>query len=803
MLEPWRRPPDQPTRFRALAVRHGFDLEPALPDPAPATFDPEGALHPALLEPLSALPLQHYPTPAARAALVGRLLSEPGHPAPDDPADPFVAVYRFAARQDMEPEVTGTLALLLLRARIAKAARDHRQRLPDPEAALRDPDVDVFRGRRARLRDCDWEGLWAEVSAAASFVGTDPALGFERATLLSAARWLGDYRAWWGVAGHLLPGEEIPADTGPLRAALSAFDPDLGAAIAEGSEAEAAFMLETGSRPDGPVSARWLLDRQVRALRDIGSATRERSLLLHRLLRRCDEARVRVQLAWRACLLGLWLADDPEPLEERLLAIPGPPHGTTLGAGLGRLVGFVLLRRLRRGDERDALALADRALALAPEELAVRLTWNDLRFRSGPHDAALLRSLGQERGRWDSVSVSAMGARVSDAVGDLPAGRRFRDRLVERALALGTGSGWALAVAETLRDPAALRDRARLDRLAAEQKRTEGLLDPLSYVVFGNEDRRTASTDIEAALLGAIADLDAASGLEGAPLPAGVRRLPAWKQLLALPPVPPADPAFPGWLFGRIQGLRAAAPALRGPGLAGQLRGLCAELAMAADLCVQAPEDLGQLLPRLATWLLDPAPSGAGELAAWVEQARHPLRVAIRAPRAGRLATEIAALSARLRAAGRADLADRSLRLRPVLADPGSDLEVLDREIADLSRALDAPAAARPVPGLMRLHPDFEAFSVEDLGILPEALRRAREMVRLFNLSGGKRDRKRLRNTGQLALFELRHRAARLGGLRVFYVREGDGWVALAAMSKYDDRQQQEAIGRVLARFGG
>ena len=33
-------------------VRHGLDLEPELPDPAPAYVDPEGVLHPALLEPL-------------------------------------------------------------------------------------------------------------------------------------------------------------------------------------------------------------------------------------------------------------------------------------------------------------------------------------------------------------------------------------------------------------------------------------------------------------------------------------------------------------------------------------------------------------------------------------------------------------------------------------------------------------------------------------------------------------------------------------------------------------------------------
>ena len=74
-------------------------------------------------------------------------------------------------------------------------------------------------------------------------------------------------------------------------------------------------------------------------------------------------------------------------------------------------------------------------------------------------------------------------------------------------------------------------------------------------------------------------------------------------------------------------------------------------------------------------------------------------------------------------------------------------------------------------------------------------------MVDLFNLSGGRRDRKRLKGSAAGGLFELRHRTTTVGGLRVFYRREGSGWLALAAMSKYDDRQQQEAIDRVARSF--
>ena len=802
MLEPWTRSSLSPSPFRALAVRHGFDLEPALPDPAPAYHDPEGAFHPALTEPLTALTLHRFPTPASRAALAARLLSEPGRPRLDDPEDPFQAVFRYAARSDMEPEVTGNLALLLLRERIAQAAREHRADLPDPADALRDPTQDVFRGRRARLRDTAWDPLWMEVEAAASFVGDDPALDFERETLMCSAAWLADYRAWWRVAELVQPDEQLPADLGPLRAALAGFDDDLGAAIRRGCAAESAFMGEIGDQPDGPVSARWLLSRQVATLRDLERSTRERSLLLHRLLRACDVARVRAQLAYRALALRLWTDPEPERVEQQLLGVADPPHATTLGAGLGRLVGMVLLRRLRRGDRRDALALAERALALAPEELAIRLTWNDLRFHGGVRDEALLRSLREERQRWDSVSVCALGARVADELQESSTARRFRDRLVPRALGLGTASGWLLAVAEELGDGAALADRDRLDALVATQQSFDQLDDPLAFVVLGAGDRALAAADHELGLLAAITDLETAAELEGAPLSGGGRRrAPAWRQLVGkrLPEV--ADPSFCGRLFGRLQELRAAAPPLRDPPLAGQLRGLLRELAAAADLGVPATGELAKLLPGLGAYLERPSESGAVELASWLAGVRDPLRVALRAPRADRLKEELGRLAVRIRVAGRADLSEQAGRLRAALADPGGDLDDLVRRLVALASALEPPAEEVEAPGQMSFHPEFDAFSQDELGILPEALRRARELVRLFNLSGGQRDRKRLKGRGARSLFELRHRTARTGGLRVFYRREGGGWLALAAMSKYDDRQQQAAIERVAGYF--
>jgi hypothetical protein len=804
VLEPWPDVALRPSRFRALGVRHGFDLEPMLPDPAPAWFDPDGTLHPALTEPLSALTLHRYPTPGARAALTCRLLSEPGRPRLDDPEDPFVRLYRFSAREDMEPEVTGCLALLLLREQLAWARREHKPSLPDPSEALRDPRIDVFRGRRARLIDTGWEPLRAEVEAAAAVAGDEPMLAFERETLLGSAHWLADYRAWWQVAALLGADEVLPEQHGPLQAALESIPDDLGAVIAEGAAAEAAFMAETGLRPDGPVTARWLLSSQVRALRDLSRSSRERSLLLHRLLRTCDVARMRAQIAYRALLLRLWLADDPASRERALLAIPDPPHPTTLGAGLGRLVGVVLLRRLRRGDESDAGELARRALALAPEELAVRLTRNDLDFYGGRHDPALLRSLREERDRWDSVSVCFMGARVADGLQERSTGRHFRDRLVDRALGLGTGSGWLLAVAETLGSPGGRTDRSRLEQLVAAQRPIAAPLDAIGRLLLGEHDEPEAVVaDFEAALVDALADLETAAGLEGSPLQAaGKGKTPAWRQLVSKGLVAPDDPRFAGRLFARIQALRAAAPPLRKAPVAGQLRGLSGELAAAAELEVGAPPDLGFLKDALRLYLEGPDEDNAARLADWLESARAPLQVALRGPRTQEQVEQLGQLQARIRVAGRDDLSDQAGRIGALLRDPGTDLDEVGAAIAGLAGLLERPAEVVEQPGLMRLHAEFEAFSLDELGMRPEALARALAMVRLFNLSGGQRDRKRLKGKLAQGLYELRHRTARQGGLRVFYRRDGDGWLALAAMSKYDDRQQHEAIARVAGHFG-
>ncbi len=134
-----------------------------------------------------------------------------------------------------------------------------------------------------------------------------------------------------------------------------------------------------------------------------------------------------------------------------------------------------------------------------------------------------------------------------------------------------------------------------------------------------------------------------------------------------------------------------------------------------------------------------------------------------------------------------------------------SDLDAIDASIGLLETSFSVePEALNEThenDSLMSFHADFERFSVDELGIRSDALRRSRELVRLFNLSGGRRDRKRLKGKDAQGLFELRHRTSTVGGLRVFYRRAGAGWIALAAMSKYDDRQQQEAIERVARHF--
>lgn len=800
VLEPWTPEALPPTPFRALAVRHGFDLEAALPDPAPAYVDPEGAYHPALMEPLASLPLHRFPTPGARAALVARLLSEPGRPDPQDPADPSVALYRFCARQDMEPEVTGCLALLLLRASLDRHRKAWRPRLPDPVTALRDPTVDAFAHRRARLVDIEWEHLWLEIDAAARFAGEREELVFERTVVQNSAAWLADYRSWWEVVRLLDPGERIPDDPTELRAALDRFDDDLGAAIADGCDAEALFLEATGARPDGVIDARWLLAAQVRSLRDLATTTRDRSLHLHKLLRRCDRARVRVQLAYRAALLKLWLADDPGVIERHLLELPDPPHATTLGAGLGRLVGIVLLRRLRRGDDRDALELAERAQRLAPGELAVRLTWNDLRFQRGPRDRQLLSSIRTEIDRWDSVSARAMGVRTARAVGDSSSDRHLGDRLAERALGLGTASGWALAVMELLRSPAGRSDRAGLELLIEAEPAAPDTADPLAYLVFGGAPGPEVWGDLQLGLLRALEELDEREGLESAAVkrPGGRKGPPAWRRLVDKS-LPADHPNFAGRLSARLLSLRAAAPSLREPPLAGELRALQRQLAEAADLEVSPPPELGDLLPRLGRLLRAPSDEGRGEVAHWLGAVRHTLAFDLGAPRRSALATALAGAVADLRVRGESRHLATVDRLKATLANPDADLDALEEQVVALTLPVAEATDDAPAAGAMTFHAEFDRFSGDELGISPGALARARNLVRLFNLAGGRRDRKRLRTADEL--FELRHRTSRDGGLRVFYRRRSNGWVALAAMSKFDDRQQQDAIEAVLRHF--
>lgn len=807
MLEPW--PPASISRgpFRGLEIRQGFDLEPSLPDPAPAYLDPEGALHPALVEPLSALPFHSFPTPGARAALTARVLSASGRANLDDDFDPFVLVYRFAARQDMEPEVTGCLALVLLRGLLAGIRKQHRTYRPDPEIALKDPEYDAFAGQRARLRDTAWESIWAELSAAANYVGNDPALAFERATLKAAVTWLEDYRAWWDVAQHLEGRERLPEDTTELKAALARFSVDLGDAIDSGVKAERQFMETSLGRPEGYIDADWLLSQQLRSLRNLDLATRAFSLELHGLVRRCDVARVRTQIAYRAVLLRLWLAEDPKPIEDRVMALADPPHATTLGAGLGRLLGVILLSRLRRGESEGALELAERALRLAPEELSVRITANDLRYHFGERNAQLLRSLREERSRWDSVSVCLMGARVAGRLGEHSVSKHFRGHLLKNALSLHSMGGWAVSASELLAEGPGHDKREALTRLS-QQELVPAVDDPLLHILFGPGDHAQALEDLEVGLLDACLREEELDDLESEAIPGGAKKrtAPAWKQLLAKKIVSVEHAEFTARLWSRVQSLRAANPEMRTAPLAGEIRQLQELLSRAAELGILAPLSLGTLLERLEEHLLAPSQSSGAKLAAWIAEQRDPLRIALRVPRQEELLRELGVLASRARLADEEERLGLLSRLRAQLADPQSDLDEIDAKLNALQSAdfspsqADEPNDSSDLP-LMSFHAEFDAFSTEELGIRSDALRRARELVRLFNLSGGQRDRKRLKGKTGSGLFELRHRTTTVGGLRVFYRREGRGWIALAAMSKYDDRQQQEAIDRVARHF--
>jgi len=316
----------------------------------------------------------------------------------------------------------------------------------------------------------------------------------------------------------------------------------------------------------------------------------------------------------------------------------------------------------------------------------------------------------------------------------------------------------------------------------------------------------------------------------------------AWQQLVkkALPEA--SSVAFPGSLWSRIQQLRAAAPDLRRAPLAARIRQLQELLSRAADILTghqQRLEEDGEaavspneavaeintacsglsgVMAKLGAYLGEAERATATKLASYLGEQIDPLRVAVREPRALQLEAELLKLSALARAQDRQALIARASQLRAAVsrARTADDGDVafgeIDTELSELRRSLyeqdlaDEPAAAGGPQagsgrGTMTLHPEFERFSCEELGMLPDALRRALEMVRLFNLSGGRRDRKRLKGKKAHDLFELRHRTAHSGGLRVFYERHEQGWRALAAMSKYDDRQQREAIERLRGHF--
>ena len=817
MLEPFDPARLTPGPLRSLAARHGVDLEPELPDPAPAYVDPLGALHPSQVEPLSALPLHSWPTPSARAALAARALSEPIQADPTAPDDPVARLIRFADEQEMEPEVQGALHLLGLRALLAAHQRSHRAPPLDPAALLVDPDQDPFAQRRPRLCDTDgWETFADGAIDCAGRLGDDPALAFERTVVAAAGRWLPAYRAWWRAAARL-PGERIP-DTAADRAAVaSALDEAVAAlralagledgdavdvlahCLSDGGALEAAFVEEVGATSDGPIRAASLVGWQIRAMRDLATFTRPRALWMHQTLRDLDVLRLGAHLARRVLLLRLWLSDadggDTRALEDRVVAIRPPAHATTLSAGLGRLWGVVLLRRLRRGERTGAEALAAAALQHAPEELAVRIARNDLRFVAGPPWAPdLLPELEGEVGRWSSLSGCWMGGVVAEAQGHAGRARRLRDGLFERAARREGLGAWMIAASELLRRPAPA--RGDLGALLLDHRAATG--GPLEHLVGGDDP--TAAADLRAALRERLAELDAAAATRSAEAQRG--RVPAWRQVLQRHALDPESPDLPGVLHDRLLDLRAAAPVLRDEALAPLLRALASDLSRAADLSVALPSALAQALAGVPDQLGDAIEAEAPqEAAAALQPTVRALQATLRAPRRDALDAELRVARGEARARGDREELARLAALQARLAaaegrpDPDAELDAIDE-------ALPTPEFEEQLelPSLMRLHPDFGRFSTEQLGLRPDALRRARLLVDLFNQTGGRRDRKRLK--GQASdLFELRHRTRHLGGLRVFYRRTRDGWEALAAMSKYDDRPQRAAIARILAAF--
>lgn len=870
MLEPVDPRSLPPTAFRAATIRQGMELEPELPDPAPAFVDPDGALHPALTAPLRNLRLFSFPTPAARSALAGRVLSEPGRAHVEDPDDPFVGLDRFADIEGWEPEIRGCLALLLLRG--AHAGVHELSRAGDPDHVFWDGQGDPWFRRRPRLLDAGpravelverIQGIARELSRRPPH----PDLAFERVLVESSASWLLAVESYWGARSLLGPDERIPEDDDArvaLRIALrrtrtavakcvglprpERISPAelFGEVLHAGLVAENEFLQEIGQRPDGPVTAQWLAQAHIRSMRDVMALSRERSLRLHTILRRVDRARLAAQVAWRVALLDLWIADaegrPTEAAENALLHLPDPLLRTTLFVGLGRLRGFVLVRRLRRGQLRDALDIADGALHLAPEDLAVRLTKNDLTFHLGrprppgrrglvpvwvggvdvKWDRELVASLRAEADRWASISVGAMGGAVSRHLQDRASERRFRAGVVERALSIGSPDAWVVAVVEALADPSVRGDARVLDRLLQLAPQRPLVPGPLAAVLsdsLESGELQPTLEDVSAALLDARLAIDLARSIECGEVEARKTRTPAWKQLLNQAWPSAAHPAGEEQIAARIQALRAAAPALRQSPLAARFRALVDELDRAAEaegdperegLRGEALAVLAALPSFLRSYLDAPAVATSRLLEAHLDDSLRALRSWLADARVERLRGALRRLGAR----GRSDLDTEvcdfvseslaelaSLEIDGRLETRLSTFELRLAEFTATQRTVQTTPETPPEPGLMQVHADFARFSIDELGLRPDHLARVYEMIELFNLSGGRRDRKRLKGEAAVGLFELRARSAHFGPLRVFYRRLRDGWIALAAMRKHDERDQNDAIERVARHF--
>ena len=431
-------------------------------------------------------------------------------------------------------------------------------------------------------------------------------------------------------------------------------------------------------------------------------------------------------------------------------------------------------------------------------------------------------------------------------LGDKGRARWFRDQLAPRALTTPGFGPWAVLVMECLVTTPDPRQHHLLENLEDDAEGLSCEPDAVTWALFGTNDPQfldDAFADLHRAVKERLGDIEEASNLVPTQLDGARKRSQrsAWRQLVSKEIPATNSEKFPGASWNRIQDIRAAAPDLRRPPVAGRIRQLQELLSRAADLLAthgsEVPgehtqdepnensiritteiaagcEPLSGLMTEIGDYLKAPRETSGEHLALWLDQHMDPLRVAVREPRALALSAELDRVSALARAQARHQIINRAAQLRASIArartDADADIRFADIDCSltelsiDLHHDRGPTQPSEPTPeavGTMQLHPDFQRFSSEELGMLPEALRRALEMVRLFNLSGGRRDRKRLKGKRAHDLFELRHRTAHTGGLRVFYERNGRGWMALAAMSKYDDRQQRDAIERVRLHF--